>query len=1137
MRKLRNIIKWAFILLLVGGGIGGGVAYQQWTQRGELIRKEILAQFSDKAPQLDVAVGQCRFDFLRHVRIEDFSVKVKGQKTALTKLPLTVITIDRDLLLQDTQISVDKIHFKQPRLQLACSANGVWNFEGLPELPKSGKGVLPEVRIEDGEVAIYMQHEQGAEPALFTLDDVNIELVPSGRRKFQLRGQTRIEHAGVVNLNGEFSVDDKTGEIKGKLEELTIGSKLFGAIAAMVPEADKQWHNVRNQLIAEMSKAPDPQSSSPFSIAGMLSRNEALPVSYTNDKTNGPFAMVSASSDVPNKNAKGFRDPLLGDTGANDSTMGVVATVDLNFWLKQWQISSDPEYKVLIDLNGGEITNPVLPFPLHDLRGSIYVDNRQIVCRNIFASNGPTRIEVESHISQPVASASDKVEVKIVNLACDERLRSRLSANFGRIYDAHQPEGYIDFEVALKYDGREKWEPRGLVVTSKRAGVTHKLFPLPVKNAVGTITQQDNNLVIDMKGFVGARPVTLKGYVQEPGPNSSILFDINVEKLPIDEEFINAAPPGLKKTIQAMALTGTMNGHLRLWKPSGTKKFQPTLEATLHNGAMNYAYFPYEVTNLTGELRAVGDDWTFTNLKGVHGDAKLYANGTYQKPNGVSELKLRVNTTGAPIDRSLKSAFKSAQILKLWEDFSPTGTVNVVTDVHWLVGSRADITMPRVEQFDGSFKMKSLPYLIDNVRATYTYQDGKVEIQSFEGTHDATSMTAKGKVDFDREGWTARLEQFVIKDLSPNEELKNALKTAEVSGLVGISEALSDDQLVSIGGMLELRGTDNPKDPMTAAWDLAAFLKDGDIDIGPSFESVSGRVDARGIWDGYSTTMAGSIDLTALTVLDYEFEAIRGPFEFQDNVLTIGSKDAFAPKFLPANRIAPQQSIKAKAIGGDFSFHSQTKLSDIPTYQIKMNMSHAKLQQYAKKYMPESENLSGTMRGWMNLSGEGEAPANLSGSGQLQVQQAELYELPVLLQVFEALSDATPDRAAFDYAMLDFKVKNSRFNFNSIDLEGDTINLHARGGFAGFDKSLELDFYSRLSRTQVPIPVLNQLTAGWVGVDVRGNLDDPKAEIKPAPLLDDALKGFLRSFKLRPPQRAPVFQGGIARPLRFSAPQ
>ena len=52
--------------------------------------------------------------------------------------------------------------------------------------------------------------------------------------------------------------------------------------------------------------------------------------------------------------------------------------------------------------------------------------------------------------------------------------------------------------------------------------------------------------------------------------------------------------------------------------------------------------------------------------------------------------------------------------------------------------------------------------------------------------------------------------------------------------------------------------------------------------------------------------------------------------------------------------------------------------------------------------------------------------------------------------------------------------------------------------------------------------VVGEATKGWVGIKVRGKLDNPKTEIKAVPLLDDTLKMFL--FAL--PQPAfPIGQG------------
>ncbi|HID22527.1 MAG TPA: hypothetical protein EYP14_09015 [Planctomycetaceae bacterium] len=244
-------------------------------------------------------------------------------------------------------------------------------------------------------------------------------------------------------------------------------------------------------------------------------------------------------------------------------------------------------------------------------------------------------------------------------------------------------------------------------------------------------------------------------------------------------------------------------------------------------------------------------------------------------------------------------------------------------------------------------------------------------------------------------------------------------------------------------------------------------------------------------------------------------------------MIAIGSRDSVLPR---ASGHAPRAAstnrhVTARAIDGIIELDAVATLEDEPTYRVRVLLKDGRLEKYAREYMHGEKDLRGVMNGWLVLSGRGSDPRNVRGRGQLKIQPAELYELPILVQILNVLRLAPPDKTAFRYALLDFDIADAQFRFKGIYLDGTTLSLRGRGT-AAFDGTLTLDFYSMLPRTQYPIPVVNVLlreaTRGWVGIEVRGKVDAPVARTKPIPNLDETLKGFLSALpKLGPPVLPP----------------
>ena len=123
-----------------------------------------------------------------------------------------------------------------------------------------------------------------------------------------------------------------------------------------------------------------------------------------------------------------------------------------------------------------------------------------------------TKLRIDGKLEGRDEGYPGRIELTVHNIACDERLRSRLSAGFGRIYDQHHPTGELNMHAFLLHEGG-RWRPEGLLVSAKDCSVIHDAFPYPVEHANGSITQQGRDLIIDLRGMAGGRPISLEGTV------------------------------------------------------------------------------------------------------------------------------------------------------------------------------------------------------------------------------------------------------------------------------------------------------------------------------------------------------------------------------------------------------------------------------------------------------------------------------------------------------------------------------------------------------------------------------------------------------------------------------------------------
>jgi hypothetical protein len=687
-------------------------------------------------------------------------------------------------------------------------------------------------------------------------------------------------------------------------------------------------------------------------------------------------------------------------------------------------------------------------------------------------------------------------------------------------------------------------------MSAKHCTGAHEKFPYPVTDIVGTIRQQEGRFLVDLKGRASDRPARMTGTIVHPGSEAQADYVLEIQRLPINDVLRKAAEaePPFYKTLAALRLRGALDVRCRFHRPAGPRqKVQWQLAAQIVDGSLEYEKFPYQISDLSGKVRfdSTKGEWTFKDLRGTHGPARIWGAGTFVKTSKADpgRLSLMLRAEDAPLNKDLEAAFPPST-QKLWDLVWPTGKAGAQVTINWIPGrgNKPEITIPEATISEGSVQIRSFPYPLDHVTARFEFrydpkaQRDMIRILAFEGSHDETHLRTEDAgrsfvlcpAPEDPLGqWRLRFERLVVDDLVPDRALRHALPP----GLRNTLHVLNPQGKISLAGMLELRGTQRDNDAITAAWDIRSDLTGATIVTGVDLKNVFGTVTSKGTWDGNDVSIQGDVSLNSVHVWNHQFTKVRGPFTLENGELVVGSWKAFQPLAAGENEplIPDEERITAEAIGGRFFLDAKAHLDgDRTDYRLRAAMLDGYLEEYVRQHSYGLRSLSGVMRGWIELQGATPDPKDLTGRGQLRINPAALYELPLIVQVFRTISFAPPAKAAFQYALTSFNIANRAVNFREIDLSGDAIRLRGRGA-ATFDGVLHLDFYSEMPRSLInTIPIVSQLVGqamkGWVGVHVTGTVQNPRTKLQAAPQVDNAFRQFLNAFNPRPgaiPQLTP----------------
>jgi hypothetical protein len=1092
----RKTTKWLVILVLLVAAGGGSYGFYLWNESNERIRKVILAKCEEMAPDWDVSIGRARFDWHRRLYLYNLTLKAKGQSQSIVSVPEIIVSIDRERFAERQEIVVQKVRILGPELDLIRDADGKWNWQQLKPPSKSNQS-LPELEIIQATVRVRLDQTDGSPAAVLGLQNADLKLVPSGKRSFLITGLTQVGQAGKLTVDGSWDLDHGVGWFNGEMNDVSSSGELSGLVIGSSPELRLKLARAQASVNRNLQSLPDSTpavQSDPFLFAS--SRTEREPATAP-DKTTTP------DDGVPNLGASG--------------------TLDVKFRVAIKEPKAEPKFTFQINVKQGQIENDALPFPLRDLTGKLFWNNERFVFADVTAKNGMTRITLDGRFDRKGAISPGRIDMTITNLSLDDRLRSRLSPNLRKIYDSVELRGMADLKGALLFDGKRTWQPQDAVITFRNCSGRHVKFPYPAENISGTLKQNGGDIDVELTGQAGGHSATLRGRIRNPGPTAEVFYTIHADRMSLDNRFVAACPPELQKTLAALKLKGDATADLTVFRPAGAdQKFAIQVAARLTEASLEFVHFPYRLEKLEGDIKfsSASKIWLFENLRARHGKAQITGNASFDKRQAPGLLQLTVTARNADVDGKLEQALPPS-LRDVWNQLSPSGRLDLVSQIRWVPGQPATVTLPEVKLTNGKLTLSAFPYPLDEVEATFSYADSHVILKSLKGKHDRTGVRANGRMDWTTDGdWRVRLDQLIIDDLLPDRQFREALPT----DLRTVVEDIDPDGPISLDGMVEFRGTRHPQDGVTAAWDLQTIHTGGKLSTGVELKKVYGRLSARGTWNGKRVSMNGQIDLDSVEVWDYQMTHVRGPYSIVGNQVIVGSREILFPDPNPSNRrrVPSEERVTARAIGGVLTLDAAVALLKDPTYRVKATMSKGRLEQYAQRYMTGKKNLQGVMDGWIDVSGRGTSNDKMTGRGQLRINPAALYELPVIVQVANLIGP--PDKTAFRYALLDFNIANSQFLFNSIDLVGDAISMRGRGS-ARFDGRLDLKFYSMLPRTGLRIPLISAViggaTTGWVGVNVRGTTSVPESKLVPAPIVDDALKSFLGAFGTRPPNNVP----------------
>lgn len=191
----------------------GGI-YWLSTRTDEFLRAAVEAKFAEIVPDWNVHIGRVYLDHHGDVRLSNVSVRLDERSRPLIEVPELLVSVDREMLLEEQCIVIHKVTIEQPTLRALRLPDGTWNWQHLPP-PAHREKPLPDIEIHRGTVVVGFTPTAEMPATEIQCRNIDARMTASGFRRFDLEGRTDIQHAGALELVGEFDLTTGEWQIRG----------------------------------------------------------------------------------------------------------------------------------------------------------------------------------------------------------------------------------------------------------------------------------------------------------------------------------------------------------------------------------------------------------------------------------------------------------------------------------------------------------------------------------------------------------------------------------------------------------------------------------------------------------------------------------------------------------------------------------------------------------------------------------------------------------------------------------------------------------------------------------------------------------------------------------------------------------
>ena len=801
-------------------------------------------------------------------------------------------------------------------------------------------------------------------------------------------------------------------------------------------------------------------------------------------------------------------------------------------------------YQVVAQLAEGTAEHRQLREPLSAGQAQIRLTPESWEVTDFTARLGPGTVLGKLQANPRVTPLQWHLEGDWLDCHFDRNLFSRWPAAPSRVLDELNPRGLVDLHFSFK--GDDAIRQRSCLVEIRQGEFELARFPFPISHCVGTVRLEEEHCQVNVQALEAGQLIDIRG--EAWGLLSRPTFDFRFACdgfLPFNDKLLQALQR-YPKTLRQLELLNPrgyfgVSGNFRRVEPGTPNQLEYAIE--LKQCAIRHQLFPWPVRDIEGLARVNGSEVQFERLRGRNGTCTITGAGAFRPADG---LNLKLVGLNVPLNQELRQAMQP-NTQRVWDALRPTGEVaEVRVDIrHGTGATRPDIAVDFDLHRRGSNTVPNaaiapvaFPYALSQLRGNVQVANGRISLRELEGEHGRCWLNCSGTGSYDEANWRVDLNELQVGALKVDEDLlaamPNKLQAAcrelkfdgllNLAGKVTLQGGAALPAVVSAGPPTgrpipfdDLRSEPHPAPGFQLDWNVRLDTDAAKLQVGVPLENVSGSVQLEGRFDGQSTACRGRLQLDSLSLLRMQVTQVEGPIWLDENRAAVGY-------FAAPQGQSSGESLHGTLYSGQIHLNGQSWTENGRKFYLQTTLANAQLAPLAQLWAPQVERLTGLAQGGLRLWGDSGSLDSLQGSGAVQLHDAHIFELPVFLATMRQLSRPDLDTRAFDSSQAQFVIANRQIQFPRMEFNGDALSLIGEGKI-GFDRSVDLNFYTMMGRNRFYIPLLTELARAssqqifWV--EVTGNLANPQTTRKILPVLNDGLRRLLGVPESDPSEFAP----------------